>query len=291
MQNNASQSRLAILIVLFVFTSGVPAPGEDDPARRRFRLVGDRPEKKMQIDWLKSLWKRHDIPANEDLTGENDVSVAHWKEAGFLFLRIRQAGMGWDYQYLVFRRDDGDRTCIGHIDLPMQKYEPPSTSLITIRGEDFLVVRSLTMSGTGVKLVEDTWWLLQKDSMRRALRLPVEGHAVGWSSGCPRRFGSETAMLATKEGLRGVAYHYNARYWAKLNAVGDRPHGRRSLRHGQSRRRRDGRHLPVPGNRDVLVYQRPGSGKSPHRKYRSIRQCVGLRPYARHRVRGEGHRF
>ncbi|MCP4373584.1 MAG: hypothetical protein GY797_36590 [Deltaproteobacteria bacterium] len=95
----------------------------------------------------------------------------------YAMLIIRENEFEWDWQYLLFRKDEIEWKALGNIDLAMQKYSvEPSYRVIASNQQDiWLVVRSLTGSGTGFSLYEEIWYRLTGEELEEVLRYPVGG--------------------------------------------------------------------------------------------------------------------
>lgn len=84
----------------------------------------------------------------------------------------------WDWQYLIFDKNTG---FLDSIDIPFQKYESPQYRVVN-GGSDkiWLVIRSLTMSGTGILNYTDQWFKVTDKEVKPALEYPVKGHLSAW---------------------------------------------------------------------------------------------------------------
>lgn len=133
------------------------------------------------------FWADHGIESELSLTNADEqIGVEVVSGAGMagqdpvVILRLHDSH-DWDWQYLVFTRRIGGWCFAGHIDLPGQKYEPPSSRFVEVApGQRCLVIHQLSCSGTGCLLYEDVWHSLAPGRVVEVLRYPVEGHVVGW---------------------------------------------------------------------------------------------------------------
>jgi hypothetical protein len=109
---------------------------------------------------------------------------------------------GWDWQYLVFQRDQRDPwRLLGHVDLPTQKYSYPMHQFVTVGGRSLLAVSFLGMSGTGVLLCERILFDLDGDRMALALRYPLDGNLSGWGMPAERELRCRRTKLTESGGI------------------------------------------------------------------------------------------
>lgn len=130
---------------------------------------------------------------------------------------------GWDWQYLVFRRDGVNWTFLGFADLYQQKYQPPSYRVV--RGKDdqsWLVIRALAGSGSGVAAYVDTWHNLVSQGLISVLEYPGRGHVVGWGLPFDREYSSKFLKGREVDGKYTIEIQFDAKYFDGYNDLEQR---------------------------------------------------------------------
>lgn len=134
---------------------------------------------------LEKTWQELDVTPEEYLfrnRNELTFNVQQFYFEGnqgdeYAMLIIRENEFEWDWQYLLFRRSGTGWKTLGNIDLATQKYSiKPSYRVVASNQQElWLVVRSLTGSGSGFSLYEVIWYRLTGEELEEVLRYPVGG--------------------------------------------------------------------------------------------------------------------
>jgi hypothetical protein len=118
-----------------------------------------------------------------------------------------------DWQYLVFAGDRGGCQLVGAVDAPGQVVERPSHHLVRLPGgRTALALRAQARSGTGLALVRETWYLLEKRRLAVVLDYPVRGHMIGWPSTFDRSFVTTAVPREDGDGVGEVQLEFRASY-------------------------------------------------------------------------------
>jgi hypothetical protein len=132
----------------------------------------------------------------------------------YALLIIVEDDFKWDWQYLIFRKNGADWKFLGNLDLGTQKYTEPSYRVVIgDKDEVWLVVRSLTGSGTGFTLYEEVWYKLNGKKIEITLRYPVKGHVAPLIPPANVDFEGEVTAHWQDGDIHTIALMFSALYW------------------------------------------------------------------------------
>jgi hypothetical protein len=83
-----------------------------------------------------------------------------------------------DWQYLLFRSVGTQWLFVGSVDLPDQKYLPPSCRMIQRNGVSWWAVTWLQFSEPGITQYNETWYRFHEGNLEMVLNYPLEGYQI-----------------------------------------------------------------------------------------------------------------
>lgn len=125
-------------------------------------------------------------------------------------------------RYLIFtrvRRTPAARPrwkLLGYIDHDFNRYQMARHRILSVDGQNFLVIRGQEGSGSGFALYGETWYQVREHGLKPVLYYPVEGNTYPWPSGLGRKFNAQVSPHTG--GNNQVTVHYTVSY-TTLNYV------------------------------------------------------------------------
>ncbi len=153
------------------------------------------------------------ISRNSTINEVEKFIITPTEDSGPVVL-VRIQVNSWDFQYLVFELNGkADWRFKGNIEFTVQKYSPPKHRLVHIDLKNYyLAFMSLSSTGTGVSLYEQTWHTIRTNSVGEVLRFPVKGHVNGWGLPFNRSFNSRIVKTENRDGVPTVEIEYEENY-------------------------------------------------------------------------------
>lgn len=141
-------------------------------------------------------------------------------------LAVVRNSVDWCQVLLVFSSDTPHRWVFsGVIELPREKYDSlPMERLDSGQGLEWLSVRQLEISGTGVLIYRRVLFAVVDGQLKECLSVPDRGHVVGWLTTLDMKVESRVSSVGRDEG--GVPYveiAYESALWPPEESEGSFP--------------------------------------------------------------------